>query len=70
MYFQLHNDNTLLFISSQGDFADGFDSSKIDQTIHLSNVDLVTAYTDAGSQLVDQTALINDLMQQGKLMTD
>jgi len=30
----------------------------------------VTAYTDAGSQLVDQAALINDLMQQGKLMTD
>ena len=63
LHFEVSGGNTTVHISSQGQFATGYDSTKEDQTIVLQNVDLV------GSNTTDQ-AIIQDLLLRGKLQTD
>ena len=54
--------DTIVSISSNGQFTDGFDSSKVDQTITLANVDLVG--TSSQQQIVD------DLLKQQVIKLD
>jgi hypothetical protein len=55
--------NTVIHVSSQGEFAAGFNSAKEVQTITLLGVDLV------GSNSNDQL-IIQDMLNKGKLITD
>jgi len=55
--------NTVIHVSSQGEFAAGFNSAKEVQTITLTGVDLVGSYTN------DQQ-IIQDLLTKQKLITD
>jgi hypothetical protein len=53
----------VISISTTGAFSSGFASGSVDQTITLSGVNLVGAFTS------DQQ-IIQDLLQRGKLLTD
>jgi VCBS repeat-containing protein len=55
--------NTVIHVSSQGEFAAGFNSAKEVQTITLLGVDLVG--TNTNDQLI-----IQDMLNKGKLITD
>jgi hypothetical protein len=55
--------NTVISISTTGAFSSGFASGSVDQTITLTGVNLVGAFT------TDQQ-IIQDLLQRGKLVTD
>ncbi|WP_315984120.1 type I secretion C-terminal target domain-containing protein [Aliamphritea spongicola] len=69
LYFDLNSDgDTVIHISTSAGFDAGFDDSAVEQTIELSGVDLVTAFTDLNG--TDQAALIQDLVNNGKLITD
>ena len=57
--------DTIVKISTDGAFADGYDHSKVDQSITLESVSL----TDLGVSGGDQQ-IIQQLLQQGKLITD
>ena len=55
--------DTLVHINTNGGFSSGFNPGAVEQTIELSNVDLVTGFAD-------QNALLQDLINNGKLITD
>ena len=63
LHFEKVGSDTILHISSNGEFVSGFNASKDVQVITLSNVDLVQSFTD------DQ-AIIADLLSKQKLITD
>ena len=63
LHFEKSGANTVVHVSSTGGFSTGYSSSAEDQTIVLQNVDLV------GSLTTDQ-AIIQNLLNQGKLITD
>jgi len=54
--------DTFIDVSSDGQFASGFDASKVDQTIELTGVDF--------GSIADQSALLQSLVDSGKLVTD
>jgi Ca2+-binding RTX toxin-like protein len=66
LHFEVLGANTILHISTTGDFAGGFDSAKDDQTITLSNVDLPGAL-GLGFGASD-AAIIDDLLAKNKLI--
>ena len=69
LHFELNGDgNTVVQISTDGDFAGGFNAGDVEQVIVLENVDLVSAYTV--NNVVDQSALVQDLVTNGTLITD
>ncbi|WP_460234871.1 Ig-like domain-containing protein, partial [Aurantivibrio plasticivorans] len=63
LYFEQQGANTVISISTEGGFGGGFDSNAVDQQIVIEGVDLVTGFAD-------QSALIQDLINNGKLITD
>ncbi|WP_460239629.1 Ig-like domain-containing protein, partial [Aurantivibrio plasticivorans] len=63
LYFEQQGANTVISISTEGGFDGGFDSNAVDQQIVIEGVDLVTGFAD-------QSALIQDLINNGKLITD
>lgn len=63
LHFEKDGLNTIVHVSSTGGFSTGYSISAEDQTIVLQNVDLV------GSLTTDQ-AIIQNLLNQGKLQTD
>ena len=63
LHFEKSGANTVVHVSSTGGFSAGYSSSAEDQSIVLQNVDLV------GSLTTDQ-AVIQNLLNQGKLITD
>ena len=63
LHFEQQGDNTVLQISSQGEFADGYQPGQEDQTIVIGNVDLV------GALNTDQE-IIRSLLEGSKLITD
>jgi len=69
LHFELNGDgDTELHISTDGDFAGGYDAGDVEQVIVMENVDLVSAYTV--NNVVDQSSLIQDLVTNGTLITD
>ena len=65
LYFEESGGNTIVHISSTGGFTDGvYDASAEDQTIEITGVDLTNGFGG------DQMAIIQDLMDRGKLMGD
>mgnify|MGYP000247609416 CR=1 FL=1 len=69
LHFELNGDgDTVVQISTDGDFAGGFNAGDVEQVIVLENVDLVSAYTV--NNVVDQSALVQDLVTNGTLITD
>jgi len=50
-------------ISTTVQFSGGYAASKVDQTITLTNVNLVGSFTT-------DAQIINDLLKRGKLVTD
>jgi len=64
LHFVHSGNDTIVDVSTTGQFAGGvFDASKVDHVITLKNVDLTTA----GSS---DTAIIQNLLEYGKLVTD
>jgi Ca2+-binding RTX toxin-like protein len=63
VHFSTAGANTVISISTTGAFSSGFVSGSVDQTITLTGVNLVGAFTS------DQQ-IIQDLLQRGKLLTD
>ena len=63
LHFEKSGSDTILHISSGGNFSGGFTATQEDQTIVLQNVDLIGGLTT--DQLV-----IQDLINKGKLITD
>jgi Ca2+-binding RTX toxin-like protein len=63
LHFSTSGSNTTISISSAGGFSSGFSNGAVDQVITLQNVNLV------GSLGTDQ-AVIADLLNRGKLLTD
>ncbi|MNT15794.1 hypothetical protein D3C72_1508700 [compost metagenome] len=63
-YLNIHKDgnNTVIDINTKGNIAQG-----ADQKIVLENVDLTH---DANGQVMSNQAIINDLLQKGKLNVD
>ncbi len=55
--------STVIEISSSGQFGSGYASSKVDQVITLTGVNLTTGFSS-------DNAIIADLFQRGKLVTD
>ncbi|MDI3325437.1 retention module-containing protein [Pontibacterium granulatum] len=69
LHFELNGEgDTELHISTDGDFAGGYNASDVEQVIVMENVDLVSAYTV--NNVVDQSSLIQDLVTNGTLITD
>ncbi|MCB6184845.1 type I secretion C-terminal target domain-containing protein, partial [Leeia sp. TBRC 13508] len=64
LHFEKSGSDTIIHVSSSGGFASGFNATADDQKIVLSGVDLTS-----GSTLTD-TAIIQDLLNKGKLNTD
>ncbi|MGB3620575.1 MAG: immunoglobulin-like domain-containing protein [Ketobacter sp.] len=65
LYVEEQGGNTIVHISSTGGFSDGvYNAISEDQTIELSGVDLVSQFGG------DQNAIIQDLINSGKLLTD
>jgi Ca2+-binding RTX toxin-like protein len=63
LHFAVAGGNTVVSISTTGAFSSGFASASVDQTITLTGVNLVGAFT------TDQQ-IVQDLLQRGKLLTD
>jgi len=65
LHVEVQSGNTVIHVSSSGGFNDGnFISTQEDQTIELVGVDLVTAFGG------DQNAIIQDLINRGKILTE
>ena len=65
LYVEEQGGNTIVHVSSTGGFSDGvYNAISEDQTIELSGVDLVSQFGG------DQNAIIQDLINSGKLLTD
>ena len=63
LHVETQGADTVVHVSTTGGFAGGFDANAADQTIELSNIDLVAGFAD-------QNALLQDLINNGKLITD
>ncbi|MCG3188443.1 MAG: hypothetical protein LKCHEGNO_00433 [Burkholderiaceae bacterium] len=63
LHFTTSGGNTTISISTSGAFSSGFSAGATDQTITLTGVNLVGAFS------TDQQ-IIQDLLQRGKLLTD
>ena len=63
LHFEKSGANTIVHISSAGDFASGYSASKEVQTVVMQGVDLI------GTMNTDQQ-IIQDLLTKGKLYTD
>jgi Ca2+-binding RTX toxin-like protein len=63
LHFEKLGNDTVIHISSNGEFVSGFNPSKDVQTITLTNVDLIGSFNN------DQ-AIIQDLLTKQKLITD
>jgi Ca2+-binding RTX toxin-like protein len=63
LHFEKSGADTIVHVSSTGDFASGYSASKEVQTVVLQNVDLI------GTMNTDQQ-IIQDLLTKGKLYTD
>jgi Ca2+-binding RTX toxin-like protein len=63
LHFEVAGSDTIIHISSTGEFASGYNSAKEVQTITLQNVDLV------GGATTDQE-IIQNLLNNNKLITD
>ncbi len=63
LHFELTADGTLIHISSNGGYANGFNNGATDQRILLKGVDLVTGFDS-------DIAIINDLLAANKLLVD
>jgi VCBS repeat-containing protein len=63
LHFQYQGADTLIHVSTTGGFTTGYDSAVVEQTIVLKNVDLTVGFTD-------QASLIQNLLDNGKLLTD
>jgi len=65
LYVEVQAGNTIIHVSSNGGFDNGiYNSAMEDQSIELTGVDLVTAFGG------DQSAIIQDLVSRGKLLTE
>ncbi|WP_420804663.1 VCBS domain-containing protein [Tolumonas lignilytica] len=62
------NASTIIHISSNGGFADGYNSALEDQSIVLSNVNLLK--NSAGTTLLNDNAVIQDLLANHYLIVD
>jgi hypothetical protein len=58
----------VVHVSSSGDFASGYDSSKEDLTLVLSSVNF--KLDNNGTTLLDDRAIIQDLLTNNRLITD
>jgi surface adhesion protein len=65
LHFTVSGGTTTIQISSSGAFSTGFATSKIDQTITLTNVDL-----SASGSLSTDAQIIQDLLNKSKLLVD
>ena len=63
LHFEKSGANTIIHISSNGEYAAGFNANSDVQTVTLTGVDLVTGFAN------DQ-AIIADLLSKQKLITD
>ena len=63
LHFELSGSDTILYLSTDGEFLGGFDVSDVDQQVLFENVDLIDG------ELSDQ-AVIADLLSRGKLIVD
>ncbi|PHV12323.1 retention module-containing protein [Chitinimonas sp. BJB300] len=69
LHFEYSNGRTVVHVSSDGGFANGvYDSSKENQSIVLQSVDLTV--NDAGARLLNDNAIIQDLLRNNRLITD
>ncbi|MGZ4998151.1 MAG: type I secretion C-terminal target domain-containing protein, partial [Methylobacter sp.] len=68
LHFDKVGADTVISVSSQGSTTGSFDATKVDQTITLTGVDLVTAHTVAG--VMDQAAIIQQILTDQKVVTD
>jgi hypothetical protein len=59
---------TIVHVSANGDFASGYDAAKEDMTIILQNVNLTI--DSNGATLLDDRAIIQDLLTNNRLITD
>ena len=64
LHFEHSGSDTVVQISSGGGFSSGYSATKVDQSIVLAGVDLTS-----GGALAD-AAIIQDLLNKGKLVTD
>ncbi len=63
LHIETQGSNTVISVSTSGTFGDGFDVGEVNQQIVIEGVDLLDGF-------VDQNALIQDLITNGKLITD
>ncbi|MBC8058776.1 MAG: type I secretion C-terminal target domain-containing protein, partial [Rhizobiales bacterium] len=63
LHFSSSAGNTVLEISSTGGFAGGFNSAAVDQVITITGTNLTAGFAS-------DNAVITDLLQRGKLVTD
>lgn len=63
LHFELSSGNTIVHISTEGNYAGGIDSGQTDQQIQLTGVDLITG-------LASDQDIIADLLASGKLIVD
>jgi hypothetical protein len=63
LHFESSGGNTTVSISSQGGFSNGYDAGQVDQVVVLQGIDLVGG-------LGSDAAIIQDLLNHGKLITD
>ncbi|MBM5574497.1 type I secretion C-terminal target domain-containing protein [Deefgea sp. CFH1-16] len=62
LHFEKSGSDTIIHVSSKGEFSNGNWTAKEDQVITLQGVDLTTSGSDQ--------AIINDLLSKGRLITD
>jgi hypothetical protein len=62
LHFELSGSDTIVHVSSQGNFSNGYAASQEDQTLTLHNVDFDGSMSDR--------QIIQDMLTKGKLITD
>jgi len=68
LHFEVSNGNTVVHVSTTGGFANGvYDAAKEDQTIVLTGVNLLN---DGSATLLNDNAVIQDLLKSNRLITD
>ena len=65
LHFEKSGSDTVIHVSSQGGFVGGFNAGAEDQRIVLTGVDLTN-----GGLLLTDSAIVADLMNKNKLITD
>ena len=63
LHFELVDGDTVIYISTTGQFADGYDASEVDQQIVIEGVDLI-------GDLTTDDDVIAQLLEQGNLVVD